>query len=71
MDYQNTLDLMQEIMKLKDQYRLAILLYYYQEMPVPEIAKVMRRRENTIFSLLRRGREQLKERLPREVWEVL
>ena len=67
----NTLDLMQEIMKLKDQYRLAILLYYYQEMPVPEIAKVMRRRENTIFSLLRRGREQLKDRLPLEVWEVL
>ncbi len=66
-----TLDLMQEVMKLKDQYRLAILLYYYQEMPVPEIAKVMHRRENTIFSLLRRGREQLKKRLPREVWEVL
>lgn len=67
----NTLDLMSEIMKLKDQYRLAILLYYYQEMPVPEIAKVMHRQENTVFSLLRRGREQLKKRLPREIWEVL
>lgn len=66
-----TLDLMREIMKLKDQYRLAILLYYYQEMPVPEIAKVMGRRENTIFSLLRRGREQLKKNLPQEIWEVL
>lgn len=67
----NTIDLMNEIMKLKDPYRLAILLYYYQEMPVPEIAKVMNRRENTVFSLLRRGREQLEKKLPREIWEVL
>jgi len=67
----NTIDLMNEIMKLKDSYRLAILLYYYQEMSVPEIAKVMHRRENTVFSLLRRGREQLGKRLPREIWEVL
>lgn len=67
----NTIDLMNEIMKLKDPYRLAILLYYYQEMPVPEIAKVMNRRENTVFSLLRRGREKLGKRLPREIWEVL
>ncbi len=67
----NTIDLMNEIMKLKNPYRLAILLYYYQELPVPEIAKVMKRRENTVFSLLRRGREQLGKRLHREIWEVL
>lgn len=67
----NTIDLMNEIMKLKNPYRLAILLYYYQELPVPEIAKVMNRRENTVFSLLRRGREQLGKRLHREIWEVL
>lgn len=66
-----TIDLMKEIMKLKDKYRLAILLYYYQELPVPEIAKIMGRQQSTIFSLLKRGREQLGKMLPRDMWEVL
>lgn len=66
-----TLDLMKEIMELKEKYRLVILLYYYQELPVPEIAKIMGRQESTVFSLLKRGREQLRAELPREVWEVL
>ncbi len=67
----STIDLMNEIMKLKDKYRLAILLYYYQEMPVPEIAKVMGRQESTIFTLLKRGRAELQKRLPSEIKEVL
>ena len=67
----NTIDLMKEIMELKEKYRLAILLYYYQEMPVPEIAKIMGRQESTVFTLLKRGREQLRKKLPRDVWEVL
>ena len=67
----NTMDLMKEIMELKDKYRLAILLYYYQELPVPEIAKIMGRQESTVFTLLKRGREQLKKKLPRDSQEVL
>lgn len=66
----DTMDLMREILELKDKYRLAILLYYYQELPVPEIAKVMGRRESTVFTLLKRGREQLRKKLHREMWEV-
>lgn len=66
----DTMDLMKEIMKLKEKYRLAILLYYYQELPVTEIAKVMGRRESTVFTLLKRGREQLGDRLSKEIWEV-
>ena len=65
------MDLMKEIMELKDKYRLAILLYYYQELPVPEIAKIMGRQESTVFTLLKRGREQLKKKLPRDSKEVL
>lgn len=67
----NTIVLMNEIMKLKDKYRLAILLYYYQELSVPEIAKVLGKQESTVFTLLKRGREQLAQKLPREIREVL
>lgn len=67
----NTMILMNEVMKLKDKYRLAILLYYYQELPVPEIARVMGRQESTVYILLKRGREQLKRNLPEEIREAL
>lgn len=67
----NTMILMNEIMKLKDKYRLAILLYYYQELTVPEIAQVLGRQESTVYILLKRGREQLKRNLPEEIREVL
>lgn len=67
----DTMDLMKEIMGLKEKYRLVILLYYYQELPVPEIAKIIGRQESTVFTLLKRGREQLKAKLPRDVWEVM
>lgn len=67
----NTIDLMKEIMELKEKYRLAILLYYYQELPVPEIAKVMGRQVSTVFTLLKRGREQLRKKLPQDIREVL
>lgn len=67
----NTMVLMNEVMKLKDKYRLAILLYYYQELSVPEIARVLGRQESTVYILLKRGREQLKRNLPEEIKEVL
>lgn len=67
----DTMILMNEIMKLKDKYRLAILLYYYQELTVPEIARVLGRQESTVYILLKRGREQLKRSLPEEIREVL
>lgn len=67
----NTMVLMNEVMKLKDKYRLAILLYYYQELSVPEIARVLGRQESTVYILLKRGRDQLKRSLPEEIREVL
>lgn len=51
----DTMILMNEIMKLKDKYRLAILLYYYQELTVPEIARVLGRQESTVYILLEAG----------------
>lgn len=67
----NTMVLMNEIMKLKPKYRLAILLYYYQELSVPEIARVLGRRESSVYILLKRAREQLRRNLPEEIREVL
>lgn len=55
-----------EIMKLSPKYREVILLYYYQQLSVKEIACVLNQKETTVLQRLKRAREYLKPLL-REV----
>lgn len=48
---------------LPSKYRTVIHLFYYEEMSVKEIAQCMKSNENTVKSLLHRGREMLREKL--------
>ena len=48
--------------KLK-KYKDVIYLYYYEGYSAAEIAAIMKSKENTIYSLLSRGRSILKEKL--------
>lgn len=59
--------LLNEVMALKPKYREVLLLYYYQDLKISEIAKVLDAPESTISVRLKRAREQLKSRL--EGWE--
>lgn len=52
-----------EIMKLPAKYKEAILLFYYQDLPIREIARVLEISESTVAVRLKRGREQLKSKL--------
>lgn len=54
------------IMTLPEHYREVLVLYYYQELNVVQIAEVMQLPENTIKTRLHRARQQLKELLERE-----
>lgn len=58
------------ILQLPLKYREPILLYYYEEMPVLEIAELLGLSDNTVKTRLRRAREQLRPKLAGE-WEVL
>ena len=49
-----------QIMKLPPKYKEVILLYYYQELSVKEIAGVLNQKETTILQRLKRAREHLK-----------
>ncbi|QOR34877.1 sigma-70 family RNA polymerase sigma factor [Clostridium sp. 'deep sea'] len=53
-------DLVLEIMKLSYKYKEVILLYYYQELKIREIAKVLNIPESTVSIRLKRAREKLK-----------
>lgn len=49
------------VMALPEKYRTVIHLYYYEGYSVKEIAKLIGKKENTVKSLLKRGRERLRK----------
>jgi RNA polymerase sigma factor (sigma-70 family) len=51
------------VMRLPKLWAVAILLFYREEKSVAEIAKIMKKRENTVKTFLFRGRKKLKELL--------
>lgn len=50
----------EEVRKLPQKYRNVIYLYYIEEYTVPEIARLLDARENTVSSWLRRAKRKLK-----------
>ena len=50
-------------MCLPEKYRNVLYLYYYEGRTVPEIARYLQSRDNTVSSWLHRAREQLKHSL--------
>lgn len=51
---------LEAVMRLPDKYKDIIYLHYYEGYSAVEIAKMLNRKENTVYSLLSRGREKLK-----------
>lgn len=51
------------LMQLPDAYRMVLYLYYYESYRTAEIAKMLKKKESTVRTLLRRGRMQLKKML--------
>lgn len=56
-------ELLQVVLSLPDKYKDVIYLFYYEEYTVPEMAQLLNKKENTIYSHLHRGRELIKQRL--------
>lgn len=59
------------VQRLPQKYRTVIHLYYYEDYSQKEIAQLLGIKENTIASLLKRGRDRLKNMLEEkeEVYE--
>lgn len=49
------------VMRLPEKYRIAIDLFYYEELSTEEIAQVMKTKPATVRSYLHRARQKLKE----------
>lgn len=48
------------VQQLPEKYRIVIELYYYEELSVKQISEILSKKESTVKSLLRRGRERVK-----------
>lgn len=55
------MDLERAMNRLKKKYRHVVMLKYYQDMTVPEIAKILQKPEGTIKTWLREGLIQLRK----------
>jgi RNA polymerase sigma factor (sigma-70 family) len=56
-------ELMQVILSLPQKYKDVIYLFYYEDYAVPQMAKLLNQKENTIYSNLCRARKLLKQML--------
>ncbi|MGN7763596.1 sigma-70 family RNA polymerase sigma factor [Paenibacillus sp. 22594] len=64
------LDMEQALDGVKLKYRQVLVLKYYQDMTVSEIAEVLNRPEGTIKTWLNKGLQQLRDKLKRKgAWE--
>lgn len=60
-------ELREAVFSLSEKYSSALFLHYYEGYTIKEIASLLGKSENTIGSLLRRGREKLKLELEEEI----
>lgn len=56
-------EILEEVLELPQKYRTVIHLYYYEDLTIKEIAKVLRTNENTVKTWLARARNKLKHKM--------
>lgn len=56
-------EVLEAVLALPGRYKDAVYLYYYEGYTASEIGKLLGKKENTVYSLLSRGRGILKEKL--------
>ncbi|MDE5823590.1 MAG: sigma-70 family RNA polymerase sigma factor [Lachnospiraceae bacterium] len=56
-------EVLEAVMKLPEKYRDVIYLFYYEEYTAVEIAKILGKKENTVYTWLSRAKDILREKL--------
>lgn len=57
------LEVLEAVLSLPQKYKTALYLHYFEGYTAKEIGRILNKKENTIYSLLSRGREMLKREL--------
>ena len=56
-------EVLEAVLSLPQKYRDVIYLHYYEGYSAPEIARILKKNVNTVYTLLGRARQQLREAL--------
>lgn len=56
-------EVLEAVLSLPKKYREVIYLHYYEEYTAPQIGKLLGKNVNTVYTLLTRARQLLKEKL--------
>lgn len=56
-------DVLQAVLSLPQKYRDVVYLHYYEDYTAPQIARVLGKNVNTVYTLLNRSRQLLREAL--------
>lgn len=56
-------EVLEAVLSLPVQYKNVIYLHYYEDYTAAEIGRILGKKENTVYSLLSRGRAMLKKKL--------
>jgi RNA polymerase sigma-70 factor (ECF subfamily) len=56
-------DLIKTVLGLPSDQKEVVYLHYYENRSIPEIAEIMQKNANTVYSILRRAKAQLKKKV--------
>ena len=62
-------DVLEAVLSLPEKYRDVVYLYFYEEYSAVEISRILRKKTNTIYTLLTRSKKLLKEKLGGDEFE--
>lgn len=62
-------DVLEAVLSLPKKYKDAVYLFYYEGYNAAEISEIIKKKENTVYTLLSRARKLLKEKLGGEDFE--
>ncbi|MDE7139465.1 MAG: sigma-70 family RNA polymerase sigma factor [Treponemataceae bacterium] len=61
---------LEAVLSLPAKYRDVVYLYYYEQCTAPQIGEILRKNVNTVYTLLTRAKERLREKLGDGAWTI-
>ncbi len=62
-------EVLEAVLALPEKYRNVVYLHYFEGYTAPQISRILNKNVNTIYTLLTRSRQMLRERLGGDVYE--
>ena len=62
-------DVLDAVLSLPPKYRNVVYLHYFEDYPAPQISRILHKNVNTIYTLLTRSKQMLRERLGGDGYE--